>query len=333
MRVGSLGEFGLIRELVSQLGSRSDVVVGPGDDAAVVRAEDGALLVLTTDTLVERVHFRREQLSPTDIGWKSLAVSLSDIAAMGAAPRWAMVSVTIPPDLDAYWCSMFCQGLNDCAEQYGAAVVGGNVARSATGDIAIDSALVGVVEGERYVLRSGAQAGDVVLVTGATGLAAAGLECLDQGLAAEPFAVPLIQSFSRPAPRLAEGRAAADEPGVTALIDVSDGLISDLGHICESSGVGARIDSTKMILTEELKACAEATRVDPVEIALTGGEDYELVITCRPDVCTEFAERIKAIPIGTVRPGDGVTVVSADGQPIDVKTAGWNHMRVPGQNE
>jgi len=326
MRISELGEFGLIGEMVRQFGSRDDVVLGPGDDTAVVRMEDGTLLLLTTDTLVERVHFRREQMSATDVGWKAIAVSLSDIAAMGGTPRWATVSVMVPARLDVDWCSMLCRGVNECAEEYGTAVVGGNVARSLTGDISIDSFVVGTVDGERYVARNGAQPGDVVLVTGSTGRAAAGLACLEHGLAGEPFAKPLVRAFIRPVPRVVEGRAAAAEPAVTAMIDVSDGLLSDLGHICESSGVGAEIDSIKMPVSKEVRDYSDTAEIDPLTLALAGGEDYELAITCRPDDVDEVAERIGATVIGTMRTGKAVTVVDADGQPIEVDATGWNHM-------
>ncbi len=327
MRIDELGEFGLIDELVKQFGSRDDVVLGPGDDTAVVRTENGTLLLLTTDTLVEGVHFRREQMPATDVGWKALAVSLSDIGAMGGTPRWATVSVTVPAGLDVNWCSMLCRGVSKCAEQYGTSVVGGNVARSLTGDISIDSFVVGTVDGERYVARSGAQPGDVVLVTGSPGRAAAGLGCLDRGLAGEPFAEPLIRAFVRPVPRLSEGYAAAAEPGVTAMIDVSDGLLSDLGHICESSGVGAEVDASKVPVSKELIDYGDTAEIDPLTLALAGGEDYELAITCRPDRAGDFAERIGATVIGTARSGESVTVVDADGRPIEMGRTGWNHMR------
>jgi len=326
MRISELGEFGLIAELVKQFGSRDDVVLGPGDDTAVVRMENGTLLLLTTDTLIERVHFRREQISAPDVGWKALAVSLSDIAAMGGTPRWATVSVTVPAGLEVDWCSMLCQGVSECAEEYCTTVVGGNVARSVSGDISIDSFIVGTVDGERYVARSGAQPGDVILLTGNTGLAAAGLGCLDRGLAGEPFAEPLVRAFTRPVPRVIEGRAAAAEPGVTAMIDVSDGLLGDLGHICESSGVGAEIDSSKVSVSKELRDYGDAAEIDPLFLALAGGEDYELVITCWSDSAGDFAERIGATVIGTMRSGKDVTVVDADGRPIEMGRTGWNHM-------
>jgi len=327
MQIDSLGEFGLIDQLVSRLGSRDDVVLGPGDDTAVVRTDDGTLLLLTADTLVEGVHFVREQLGPTDLGWKALAVSLSDIAAMGGTPRWATVSIRVPGDLEAEWCSMLYDGLNECAEQYDVAVVGGNVARSAAGDISVDSSVVGTLEGRRYVTRAGARPDDVILLTGTTGLVAAGRGCLDRGLATEPYAKHLLHAFIRPVPRLDAGRRAAAEPTVTAMIDVSDGLVADLGHICKSSGVAAEVYTAQVPIAPELSAYADVAGADPLALALAGGEDYELVVTCGPDGADDVAGRIGATVIGRVRAGEGVTVLDADGRPVTVDVSGWNHMR------
>jgi len=327
MRIDSLGEFGLIDRLVSLLGSRDDVELGPGDDTAVVRAGRGMLLLLTADTLVERVHFVREQVPAPDLGWKSLAVSLSDIAAMGGTARWAAVNVRVGADLDVEWCTELSKGIAECADKYDVSVVGGNVARSPAGDVSLDSFVVGTVEEGRYVPRSGAQPGDVVVVTGSTGRAASGHGCLDRGLAGEPFAESLVSAFCRPTPRLDAGRLAAGEPSVTAMIDISDGLLADLGHICESSGVAAEIDVSKVPVAEDLAAYGKATGADPLKLALTGGEDYELVITCRPETGEEFADRVEGTVIGSIRAGEGVTVVDGDGLPVGMDTTGWDHLK------
>lgn len=319
MRVGDLGEFGLIDLLVGKLGTRDDVIVGPGDDTAVVRTADGTELLITADTFVEDVHFIRDQVAAADVGWKSLAVSLSDVAAMGGSPRWATISIRVPGDLDADWCAEMYVGLQECAEVYDVAIVGGNVSKSLPGKISIDSSVVGVVENGRYVTRSGAQPGDVVLLTGPTGLAAAGRGCLGRGM----DSALLVKAFCRPEPRVKAGMTAAASESVTAMIDISDGLAADLGHICTSSGVGAEIDADLIPVTEELLAYCEVVGEDAIVHALTGGEDYELIICCRP----EHADQIEATAIGVITSGEKVTVLDVEGRPMKLDAAGWNHLQ------
>jgi len=305
-----LSEFELIDRYLSRLGARrDDVLLGVGDDAALVRPPAGLELVLAADTLVEGVHFP-PSLAPGDIGHRVLAVNLSDMAAMGAEPAWALLTLTLPraePD----WLRGFSGGLHELARRHGVQVVGGD---TTSGPLAATIAIAGFVPPGQALRRSGARPGDEVWVSGTPGDAAAGLACLTGRLDGPgPVLEPLVQRFTRPEPRVSLGQVLR---GVaTACIDVSDGLAGDLDKLCAASGVGARLDSTSLPRSAALRAA-----VDPEAArrhVLAGGDDYELLFTLPPGTDAAGLERgggTSLSRIGTIVAGYGLTL---DGAALD----------------
>jgi thiamine-monophosphate kinase len=275
VKLRDLGEFGLIDRLPT-LGTyrhkSEDLIVDIGDDAAVWRMGD-EFLVATMDTLVGGVHFLPEVAGWDDIGWKAMAVNISDIAAMGAWPRFALVSLALPPDTDVRDIEQFYDGLYSSAALCGVTVAGGDTVRTKTPTITV--AVIGRAEapdGEPLILRRDTAAiGDVIAITGNLGDSAAGLVRLKEGVDARD---PLVKAHLRPHPDLAMG-AGAVISGITCAIDVSDGLVQDLGHICRRSGVGAIVRAADVPLSDELRA---AYPDDALRLACTGGEDYKLVL-------------------------------------------------------
>jgi thiamine-monophosphate kinase len=300
-------EFELIDRFVRVLPQAGEgVVLGPGDDAALLRAPAGEDLAATVDAVVEGVHFDA-RFSAEDVGWKALAVNLSDVAAMGARPRWALVALALPRGTSTARVEGVARGLGACARRHGVAVVGGNVTRAA--ELAVTVTVVGSVRRGRALRRDGARPGDVVLVSGTVGDAALGVE---PGAAA-----PLAARQRRPAPRLELGRALA---GIaSSAVDVSDGLVQDLGHVCAASGVAAEVRAGDLPLSPAYRAATRG-RDAPWTPALAGGEDYELLVTVAPHrlAAALRAARRAGTPltaIGEIRRarGGGVRVRAPDG--------------------
>jgi thiamine-monophosphate kinase len=310
--VAEVGEFGLIRRVTSGRVQPPTTLLGPGDDAAVIAAPDGRV-VASTDVLVENVHFRLDWSSPEQVGRKAAAVNLADIAAMGARPTALLVGIACPPDTPAELVEGVTAGLWREARVAGAGVVGGDMVTSAT--LVISITALGDLGGVEPVTRSGAQVGDVVAVCGKLGWAAAGLAVLGRGFRS-PVAVVGAQRSPEP-PYPAGPQAAA--AGATAMVDTSDGLLADLGHIADASGVAIDIRTELLQVHPRLVDVASALGADSRHWALTGGEDHALAAT--------FPEPA-AVPedwqtIGSVRHGSGVTV---DGRVYE-KPAGWEHWR------
>lgn len=309
------------------------VEVGIGDDAAVVGSGPGSL-VLTTDMLVDRVHFERSLLSARELGERALAVNVSDLAAMGASPRHALLALGLPEDVEAAWVVELASGLREAADAYALSVVGGDVNRSAVLTIAI--AATGEVAPGRAVLRSGAAPGDRLVVTGSLGAAAGGLQlsraapsATGKALASE-WGRELVRAYARPLARVGEGQLLA-RAGVTAMIDVSDGLAKDLGRLCAASGVGARVHLPAIPVAPELHRLAEVLTLDPLEAALSGGDDYELLGTMPSgsvDVArTELEEAfgVTLTEIGAIIEGAGMVAVVAEGGERPLEPRGWDH--------
>ena len=310
------GEFDLIARIRARVATRADVVLGIGDDAALLAPPPGRQLVVTADTLNDGVHFPRGT-SPADIGWKALAVNLSDLASMGAEPAWCTLSLSLPQS-DPAWIEGFLDGFLDLAGQHDIALVGGDTTR---GPLSIAVTAMGLVEPGRALRRDGARVGDEVWVTGTLGDAAGGLALLDR----EP--VPALRArLDRPTPRVAAGRALA---GIaTACVDVSDGLLADLGHVCARSHVAARIDVDALPASAALmEVIGEADRI---ALQASGGDDYELCFTAPADagadigaVSAQFGLRITRI--GRIVAGEGVHPVDAKSQPWSSPRRGYDH--------
>ncbi|HZY77367.1 MAG TPA: thiamine-phosphate kinase [Jatrophihabitantaceae bacterium] len=297
MTVSDLGEFGLISRITAGLSPADSTLLGPGDDAAVVAAPDGRV-VTSTDLLIENRHFRRDWSTANDIGHKAAARSLSDIAAMGALPTALLVGFAAPGSLELDWVDGLVAGLREECGQVGAAVVGGDVTAADTITLAVTA--LGDLEGRAPVTLSGARVGDVVAVCGRLGWAAAGLAVLGRGFRSP---VQVVNAHRRPEPPYLEGLRAA-QLGATAMTDVSDGLIADLEHIAEASGVRIELRAQTIEVTAKLAEVGAALNVDPLVWVLTGGDDYALVATFPrgTDLPAEWPV------IGAVIEGDGVRV-------------------------
>ncbi len=275
--LAEMGEFGLIDAFRQRLPAGPGVLLGPGDDAALVAAPDGRV-VATTDMLVEGRHFRRDWSEAEDVGRKAAAQNLIDVAAMGAVPSALLVCFAAPPDLPARWALAFADGMREEGALVGASVAGGDVVSA---DMVIVSVMaLGSLDGRPPLTRSGARPGDVVAVCGRLGWSAAGLAVLGRGFRSPRV---VVEAHRRPQPPYAAGPEAA-ELGASALIDVSDGLLADLGHVARSSGVRIDVDSRTLEVAEPLQAVAAAIGVDPLSFVLTGGEDHALAGTFAPDV-------------------------------------------------
>ncbi len=306
--VGDLGEVALIAAVLDRLGSSDTLLLGPGDDAAVVAAADGRV-VATTDVLVEGRHFKRDWSTGTDVGVRAAAANLADIAAMGAVPTALLVGLAVPPDLPVQWALELADGLGEEAARAGAAVAGGDLVRGDLITIAVTA--LGSLEGRAPVTRGGARPGDLVAVAGRLGWSAAGFAVLSRG-----FRSPrsLVDAHRRPAPPYDEGPRAAGL-GATSLVDVSDGLVSDLGHVARASGVAIRLETDAFHVPQEFTDTARALNADPMQWLLTGGEDHALAATFPPDVDLPMAWSV----IGRVEDGEGVLV---DGTVFD-GPGGW----------
>ena len=335
MKVSGLGEFGLIdvlAELVEAEGKQGEawqnLILGIGDDAAVWRCPSGCQLA-TIDALVQDVHFKLSLSSWEELGWKSLAVNISDIAAMGGFPRYALVSLALPPDIAVNDIICFYQGMLSLARKYGVAVVGGNISRAPL--VVINIAVYGDVPGPSSPLltRSSAEPGDRIAVTGSLGSSAAGLEMLTRGLHFDPETESVLrQSFLKPSPRVKEGRILVSS-GVRTGIDISDGLVSDLTHICQASALSARVQIEKVPVASCVSSCFGDTAVQK---ALSGGEDYELLFTAPEDIIDNVSSLLEPVGCPVTVIGEmfadsasKVILLDRDGRIIPSTGSGWDH--------
>ncbi|GLQ90434.1 thiamine-phosphate kinase [Dyella flagellata] len=316
-------EFSLIdriRKLTAQ--GRDDVRLGIGDDAALLAVPTGQELAAAIDTMVEGVHFP-SGTAAADIGWKALAVNLSDLAAMGATPAWALLALSLP-NADAVFIDGLATGFAQLAQHYRLALVGGDTTRGA---LTISVAVHGFVPPGKALTRAGARVGDTVLVTGTLGDAAGGLELIQRkhGRDDEQTAY-LVERLNRPMPRVAAGLALRER--ASACIDVSDGLLADLGHICTSSRVGAEIETALLPRSPALlDLFGDAASC---EFALAGGDDYELCFTVPPQqVAAVQADLARlgcsATCIGRIVEGKGIQILDREGRPLAPGRQGWDH--------
>jgi thiamine-monophosphate kinase len=342
--VAQLDEFSLIRALTDNRQSAAflgacGVRVGVGDDAAVAETTPGRELVLSCDTMVEDVHFKRVTMRDSDIGFKAMASNISDMAAMGAVPRLALVALSVPAAMPLERLKALYDGIYECAGRYRVAVVGGDTT-STRGALTLTVTMTGEVEKGRALLRSAARPGQVVFVTGYPGMSAAGLELLlgldcpsDRWPEFAPELAPLVEAHCRPLPQVEAGRLLLASGNCGALNDISDGLASEAWEIAEASGCGLLLDSRRIPVHGSLRAYAALTGKDPLDWMFYGGEDYQLIGTADRKGFASLSEALgkAGIPvreIGTVS-GSFVGVRALDGGGRDVPLAkkGYNHFR------
>jgi thiamine-monophosphate kinase len=306
--VSDAGEFGLIDALTGIFEQGDQVLVGPGDDAAVLRVRQGHVVV-STDLMVEGRHFRRDWVSAADVGHRAAAQNLSDINAMGGRATSLTIGLAAPADLPAEWALEFARGFAEECALVGASVVGGDLSRA--DQIVIAVTVLGACT-VAPVVRSGARPGDVLALCGRQGWAAGGMAVLGRGFRSPRV---LVEAYRRPEPPYDAGQVAADS-GATAMIDVSDGLLADAGHIATASGVAMDVHRDAFELAEPLQAVGAALGADPIEFVLGGGDDHALLATFPEESVPEGW-----LLIGAVSEGAGVTV---DGEEYDGPT-GWTH--------
>lgn len=331
MKVKDIGEFALI-ERIAQIVEHADerVILTIGDDTAVVKPTELDYTLLTTDLLVEDVHFILSTISPWRLGYKSIAVNLSDVAAMGGLPDYAVISLAMNPETDVSTIEDLYRGMAEVSRKYDLRIVGGDVTKS--DKMIINVAIVGEVEEENLCRRSDAQVGDVIMVTGEFGASAAGLRTvLNPGLrpkVKDPD--KLEKAHFLPEPRIREGRILA-KLGIHAMEDVSDGLASEIKHICEASMVGARINLSKIPIARGVEKVAELTGERAIDIALAGGEDYELVFTAPIEIQRQIENSFTGIGAKVTVIGEildksqGITVIDWSGNVKPLEISGYAH--------
>jgi len=317
-----LGEFGLIDLLAKMaVGRDKQLLIGIGDDAAAWQG-DASIQLATVDSFIQDVHYPSGTASWPELGWKALAVNLSDIAAMGGLPRYALVSLALPPQTEVDDVTALYTSLLELAKTHGVTIVGGDISNAPL--VVISITVLGSSPQNKILTRASARPGELVAVTGHLGAAAAGLEMLTKKLKLEAEATARFrQAFFKPTPLLAEGQLLLKQ-GVKTAIDISDGLVADLNQICKASRVSARIDTERVPVEPIVKAVFGERAL---ELALTGGEDYELLFTAKAEVIARIK---KATPcpisaIGEITAGQGVTVVDRQGNPVDLAKSGWEH--------
>lgn len=305
------GEFDFIARYAPEGANRADVLLGSGDDAALMQVPSDKALVSTVDTLVSGRHFP-ENTAAYDVGWKSLAVNLSDIAAMGAEAAWVTVALTLPTDMvgKEEWMAAFCSGIHDLAVQTNVAVVGGDLT---SGPLSITIQAMGLVDPAKALRRDRAAVGDVIAVTGSLGDAALALHLMQAG---SDVPEPLRLRLDRPRPQLEMGQALAGK--AHAALDVSDGLLGDLEHVLMASGVGATLHADAVPYSNDFRGSCPSDLMHA--LALTGGDDYELCI-CLPE--SELIDGLTVI--GRIEEDEGLRVLDAQGRAVKLPAKGFDH--------
>jgi len=334
-KLSQLGEFGLIDRIAARVVNSPAVVTGIGDDAAVTALSPGMQLLTSTDMLLEDVHFRLEWHDPYRLGRKSLAVSISDLAAMGAIPRWALLSLALPQQCPIGLVDDFTRGFLSMAAEHGVTLIGGDTCRSA-GGLVISVTIMGEQLPDLILRRSGAKPGDDIWVTGTIGDAAMGLLLLEKGRggmvheASDPGVRQLLSRLLDPTPRTNAGLILAGSGLVSAMIDVSDGLLADFGHIAEMSGVGGSLQLDSLPISAAFRSAAARLPEFPYQLALCGGEDYELAFTGPAANRKKIIEILKkssleAVRVGIVASSPEVTAVFPGGGNFTMQSSGFSH--------
>jgi thiamine-monophosphate kinase len=340
VKLKDLGEFKFIDRITPgcDVGGRAHVIKGIGDDAAVTRVRDGVQLV-TTDLLVERVHFLRGTISPFQLGYKALAVNLSDIAAMGGTPLDAYISIAVPAEVPVEELDAIYDGMKELARAAEVNLLGGDTTGSKE-DLCINIVVTGHAQPDEVLYRSGARVGDTILVTGTLGDSAGGLQVIltDPSISADASAA-LLRAHYEPEMYLEEARIFATSGAVHAAIDLSDGLASDLRHVCEASGVGAVVDLESIPLSSDLEALCAATDADPFDLALSGGEDYRLLVTADASATADLQHEItestgrQLHSVGQIIHGDGIQIRRSDGSLQALSGSGWDHFKTSASSD
>ncbi|MBN1466722.1 thiamine-phosphate kinase [candidate division KSB1 bacterium] len=332
MKLSDIGEFGLIHRIAPQfLRNLPKDVLGIGDDCAVLPINENESLLITTDLLVEEVHFIRDKISARQLGHKSLAVNLSDIAAMGGSPTAAFLSIGLPEDIPVEWLDDFFAGLGELSHKTGTPLLGGDTTRSRR-HLVINMAVLGRAHPGKIKYRSTAQVGDIICVTDFLGDSGGGLHILLQGMRSEEnaHACQLVSAHCQPRPQLQEGAWLAKHDAVHAMLDVSDGIDSDIRRIMEESKVGARINVSDLPLSAALLELSEQFGWDATEIAASGGEDYCLLCTISPQEFAKIAQNFAGqfgrplFRIGVIAQADAL-VYHQDDKIVHLAKHGWDH--------
>ena len=335
-----MNEFDRIKQIRAlaekRNGDASGLVRGIGDDAAVIKSFTGTDVVISTDLLVEDIDFRRDTTRPDLLGHKALAVSLSDIAAMGSRPRWALLSIGVPEDIwNSEFLDQFYEGYFKLADRYGVKLIGGDLSRTPE-KIVVDSIVLGECPMGRELFRTGARPGDQIYVTGFLGDAAAGLRLIERGVklhgerGSSHTVDNLLARQLQPEPRVGWGLLLGEKRLATAMIDISDGLSSDLHHLCDESGVGAIIEAAQLPIDEVVSELCGRRALDPLMLALHGGEDYELLFTVSPDAVGQLPSRVDGVSItriGEIRETTQGVRISEGSRVWKLPSGGWEHFR------
>jgi thiamine-monophosphate kinase len=328
--VQTSSEKHLVERTGRKLGSRAKagLRVGIGDDAAVVRPRDGVEWVLTTDAFLENVHFLLRVHPPEVVGYKALARATSDLAAMGARPLYYLLNLALPASCTGKWFDGFLEGMARAAHRFVLKLAGGDTTRSTL--VAINLTVIGEVAVGEAVLRSGARPGDVICVSGTLGEAELGWRLLQRGWSKRNKGTKLLRKHLYPEPRLALGKWLATKSGPTAMIDTSDGLSTDLAHLCEASGVGARVWAAKIPKVRVPRELSKKIGLDPLRLAVDGGEDYELLFTVPKRVERHLPHAIRGVPItaiGEITRGRRILLIDEAGQARNLPARGWDPFR------
>jgi thiamine-monophosphate kinase len=336
--LSDIGEFGLIDRIHKFIEAEGihtpGVTLSIGDDTAAIKPREGYELLVTCDCLVEGRHYLPDHINPIDLGRRAMVVNISDIGAMGGLPLYSLVSLglredTLIPDVESMY-----RGFLEELNPFQASIVGGNITKT-EGVNFIDITLLGEVEQGKLMLRSSAEAGDAILVTGFPGQAAAGLKLLQHSrIPQEVKDHPLVEEYNTPKHRAREGHAIAHSGLAKTMIDTSDGLLADLGHICEESEVGADIFQSQLPLSEALIRESKKMKFDPYDMAISDSDDYELIFTCAPDNIPRLRtviESISDIPVSEIgritKAKEKIQLVRLDGSKRSVKPSGWDHFK------
>lgn len=334
MTIADIGETGLIKQIQKIIGSTvsPEVIIPIGDDSAALKTSNDVYQLLTCDIQIEDSHFRLDWISPYQLGRRAMSVNLSDIAAMGGEPKYALISLGLPKNLDLDFFNELYRGFRDQGDETATQIIGGNLAHTDE-KIIIDIFLIGEVKSTQLMTRKGARPGDRIYISGLVGSGFGGylaLKQFDKEFTTELS--DLVEAYLQPKPRLEAGRSAAKSGYCTALIDVSDGLSTDIHHLCSSSGVGAELYQLNIPISENLSIIADIVHSEIHELALHGGEDYELLFTMRQDTPQDVIDEIAVesgitlTEIGRIlHKSNDIKVVDLNGKRELLQPSGWDH--------